>query len=321
MKQLLTIQWHATEYQDKVSKNVASHYFARETKVRDIGVEQMLKKIYTAAFNDNGTSRAAENITKMSIEDRQFLDLMERECSKEGNHYKLPLPLINPDAVFPNNRRMAELRLKNLKKRFIKDKQYHKDCTSFMKDMIRKGYAEMSDSKTNQQGKTWFIPHHGIYYPSKPGKVWIVFDCSEEYDGVSVNKRLLSGPDLTNQIVGILVKFREDYVAIMADIEAMFYQVFVANQHRSLLSFLWWENGATTKVSSPSCSNYALRRTARDNEAKYDPEVAEILRRNFYVDDILKSVKDEETAVTLIKDVKALCAEGGFHLTRFVRNS
>ena len=64
--------------QDKVSKNVASHYFARETEVRNIGIEQMLKKIYTAEFNDNDTSRAAENIIKMSIEDRQFLNLMER---------------------------------------------------------------------------------------------------------------------------------------------------------------------------------------------------------------------------------------------------
>ena len=74
-------------------------------------------------------------------------------------------------------------------------------------------------------------------------------------------------------------------------------------------------------ISSPSCSNYALRRTARDNNVKYDPEVAETLRSNFYVDDLLKSVKDEEIAVTLMKDVKALCAEGGFHLTKFVSNS
>ena len=94
------------------SKNVASHYFARETEVRDIGIEQMLKKIYTAEFNDNDTSRASENITKMFIEDRQYLYLIERECSKEGNHYKLPLPLRNPGAVFPNNSRMAESRLK-----------------------------------------------------------------------------------------------------------------------------------------------------------------------------------------------------------------
>ena len=74
-------------------------------------------------------------------------------------------------------------------------------------------------------------------------------------------------------------------------------------------------------TSSPSCSNYALRRTARDNEAKYDPEVAETLRSNFYVDHLLKSVKDEEIAFTLIKDVKALCAGGGFHLTKFVSSS
>ena len=59
------------------------------------------------------------------------------------------------------------MRLKNLKKRFIKDKQYHKDYTSFMEDMIKKGYAEKSDSKANQQGKTWFIPHHGVCHPSK----------------------------------------------------------------------------------------------------------------------------------------------------------
>ena len=45
------------------------------------------------------------------------------------------------------------------------------------------------------------------------------------------------------------------------------------------------------------------------------------LRSNFHVDDLLKSVKNEEIAVTLIKDVKALYAEGGFHLTKFVSNS
>ena len=111
-----------------------------------------------------------------------------------------------------------------------------------MEDMIKKGYAEKSGPKANYQGKTWFIPHHGVYHSSKPGKIRVVFDCSAEYDGVSVNERLLSGPDLTNQVVGILVKFRKDYVTIMADIEATFYQVFMENQHRSLFSFLWWEN-------------------------------------------------------------------------------
>ena len=38
-------------------------------------------------------------------------------------------------------------------------------------------------------------------------------------------------------------------------------------------------------ISSPSCSNYALRKTADDNEEEYGIAVASTMRRNFYVDD------------------------------------
>ena len=189
--------------------------------------------------------------------------------------------------MFPDNRSMAEARLKNLKKRFSRDKQYHEDYTKFMEDMVQKGYAEKSFQQV-QQGKTWFIPHHGIYHPSKPGKIRVVFDCSAEYNGVSLNKKLMSGPGLSNQIISTLVKFIKDFVVVIADIEAMFYQVFVADQLRNLLSFLWWETRGISeqpqhyhmnvhvfgRTSSPSYSNYALRRTARDYEQKYGKEVA-----------------------------------------------
>ena len=74
-------------------------------------------------------------------------------------------------------------------------------------------------------------------------------------------------------------------------------------------------------TSSPSCSNYALRRTARDREQKYGKEVADTLRGDFYVDDLLKSVQDKQKAIKLMKDVTAMCAEGGFWLTKFVSNS
>ena len=236
--------------------------------------------------------------------------------------------------MFPDNRSIAEVRLKNLKKRFSRDKQHHEDYTRFMEDMIQKGYAEKLSQKV-QQGKTWFISHHGVYHPSKPGKMQVVFDCSAEYNGVSINKKLMSGPDLTNQIISILVKFRKDFVVIMADIESMFYQVFVADQHRNLLSFLWLENGDINEqpqhyhmnvhifggTSLLSCSNYAWQRTAIDHEQKYGKEVADTLRGDFYVDDLLKSVQDEQQAIKLMKDVTAMCAEGGFRLTKFVSNS
>ena len=52
-------------------------------------------------------------------------------------------------------------------------------------------------------------------------------------------------------------------------------------------------------VSSPSVTNFALKRTATDNEEQYGTLVAETLQKNFYVDDCLRSVNSEGTAVEL----------------------
>ena len=65
-------------------------------------------------------------------------------------------------------------------------------------------------SEVQPYGKTWYIPHHGIYHPSKPGKIQLVVDSRAEFNGRSINKGLLSGPDLTNQLVGVLVRFRQE---------------------------------------------------------------------------------------------------------------
>lgn len=140
---------------------------------------------------------------------------------------------------------------------------------------------------------------------------------------------------MTNLLVGVLLRFRKENVAIMADIEAMFYQVRIPESQRSFFRFFWWEDGNLEKepteyemcvhlfgaVSSGGCANYALRQTADDCEAQFGPEVAETIRRNFYVDDMLKSVNEVTKAKTLVAGVQAGCASGGFRLTKFVSNS
>ena len=63
-------------------------------------------------------------------------------------------------------------------------------------------------------------------------------------------------------------------------------------------------------VSSPACANHALQRTADNNEDKYGTEVANTLRGNFYVDDVLKSASTEDKAIDLVKDVKARSEDG-----------
>ena len=121
----------------------------------------------------------------------------------------------------------------------------------------------------------------------------------------------------------------------MGHIEKMYFQILVADEHRSLLRFLWWKDGGMSKeiidhemcvhvfggVSSGACSNYALRRTGTENENKYCRDAAQTLKYTFNVDDLLKSVENEAKAIRLTKDVKSMCQEGDFNLTKFASNS
>ena len=98
---------------------------------------------------------------------------------------------------------------------------------------------------TATPGKTWYLPHHWVYHPNKPGKIRVVFDLGAKYKGTCLNKEPFSGPDLTNQIIGVLLRFREERV--MEDIEAMFHQVKVPDTQCSFLKFLWQEDSDTSK--------------------------------------------------------------------------
>lgn len=121
----------------------------------------------------------------------------------------------------------------------------------------------------------------------------------------------------------------------MADIEKMFYQVRVPTEDAKYLRFLWWPGGDMGKapeefqmlvhlfggVPSPSCASYALRRTADDNVEHFDEDTIQKVRRNFYVDDCLKSMEDDQCASRLIDQLCQLLAKGGFRLTKWISNS
>ena len=74
-----------------------------------------------------------------------------------------------------------------------------------MKDMIDNGYAEKAPDDDNlKPGMTFYINHHGTRHPKKK-KLRIVFNCSQEYSGESLNKYLIQGPLLTNDLTGVLL--------------------------------------------------------------------------------------------------------------------
>ena len=78
-------------------------------------------------------------------------------------------------------------------------------------------------------------------------KFHAVFDCAARFCGVSLNDLLLQGLDITNNLVGVLSRFRQEPVAFAVDIKAMFHQVYVAEPDKEALRFLWWPGNDMTK--------------------------------------------------------------------------
>jgi len=129
------------------------------------------------------------------------------------------------------------------------------------------------------------------------------------------------------------MRFRQELMAMSADIEAMFNQVAVPEDlyPQSVLRFVW-RRTPENKVDvyqyvrhifgakcSPTCSNYALRRTAQDNKDSL-PLEAEVVERNLYMDDLFKSVPSLLEACSLQAEPVNLLSLGGFRLTKWISN-
>ena len=275
----------------------------------------------------------------MSQEDIRAVNIMKSTIRLRSGHYEIALPWKRFPPWFPNNRPLAEHRLTPLKKRLLKGPKLFLKYAKFVDNLFEKQFAQKvsADSFNKFHEAIWYLPHHPVFSSNKPDKLWVKFNCAAVYYGASLNDQLLQGPDLTNKLFGVLTRFKQEPIAPTADIESMFYQVNVHPEDCNALSFLWCPQndlGLETEefqmtvhlfaaTSSPSCSNFALLKTADDNTNEFENIVTDTVKRNFYVVDCLKSVKDEDKALTLACDLRKLLAKGGFRLTKvdFVSNS
>ncbi|XP_071486058.1 uncharacterized protein [Diadema antillarum] len=132
---------------------------------------------------------------------------------------------------------MVEKRWNQLSARFRKKPQFFADYLKFMEEVIH-DYAEKVPVESMENKHVNYIPHTGVYHPRKPKKIRVVFDCSASYRGVSLNDHLLQGPNLMNNLLGVLCRFRKEEITFATDVKSMFHQFQVPKEDRDLLRFL-----------------------------------------------------------------------------------
>ena len=144
--------------------------------------------------------------------------------------------------------------------------------------------------------------------------------------GHVLNEYWAKGPDLLNNILGVLLRFREYEVAFIGDIKKMYHTVAtnVLDQHTH--RFLWRDMETTKepdiyviqRVSfgdkpSGAIATVALRKTAEMGKDQF-PEASQVILNNTYMDDIIDSVNNRTKAKQITDDIEKLLNKGGFKL-------
>ena len=164
---------------------------------------------------------------------------------------------------------------------------------------------------------------------NEPGKVRRVANAASKFRGQSLNSNL-TGPDLLNNLLGVLMRFREHPVAVLADIDAMFMQIAIHQFDQSALQFLWSADNQIQQYQftrlifgancSPSCAKYVLNHCAKEKSQQF-PKALKVVRKHFYMDDYIQSHATEEDACKAVLETKHCLQTDGFRLTKFVSNS
>ena len=202
-----------------------------------------------------------------------------------------------------------------------------------MEANVAKGYIRKLEPGEIDDGLSWYLPHFPVVREDKETtKVRIVFDSAAQYGGISLNDTMLPGPKLQQDVFDVLLRFRSNPVALVADLTEMFSQVVMAKKDRQYHRFLWrgLDLARPPEVyeamrlmfgdrASPYLAQYIVRQHAEDNNDDYPLAVAIILLQ-MYMDDIMTSLERDDEAIKACDQLIELLGKAGCKIRQWCSN-
>ena len=191
---------------------------------------------------------AYKQVDSRSAANAQGMKIREETTFNDGCRYQVGMLWADDESTLPNNYFLALVQLKSLERRLGKDSQLKENYSKTIKEDLEKRYivqVDKSECFRTDNRREWYLPHHPVIHPHKPGKVRRVLNGAAKFHGYSLNNALLTGPDLLQSLIHIVFRFRQYPNALSADIEGMFLQVGVIPKDQPSLRFLWREDQST----------------------------------------------------------------------------
>ncbi|XP_036329696.1 uncharacterized protein LOC118741829 [Rhagoletis pomonella] len=269
-----------------------------------------------------------------SNDDKRAIEILDRTCIKVDGRFEVGLLWRDEDYSLPESYNNAVSRLNCLKNKIKREPELYGKIDNQIRNLIQKNYAvELSKTDMAINNKhIWYLPIFIAKNPNKPNKVRLVWDAAAKSHGTSLNDHLLTGPDLLQPLIEILLRFRVGEVAICADIAEMFHRINIRKEDMHAQRFLWYDQiSGQTKAyvmcamtfginCGPCIAHYVRNKNAEQNRQKY-PSAYEAIQNAHYVDDYIDSAENEEAAFAVADEVRSVHRAGGFEIRNWASNS
>ena len=284
---------------------------------------------------DMETYASVCDVSGRSKEEKRAQAILEKTTQQNGERYEVGLLWADDNPNLPNNYYSAYQQFLSMERRLSKDPELKEAYKVTIEIDLENHFVrklEQEEIVSTENEMQWYLPHHPVKHPHKSGKVRRVCNAASKFKGVSLNDKLLSGPVMLRNLVGIVFRFREHQIAITADIQSMFLQVAVPKEECKVLRFLWRDRTEDSigifeynrhvfgAKSSPTCANHGFLQGGRDQKVEF-PSAASTIDRNFHLDDLVKSVDSPQAAINCYQELVETLKRSGFTLKKWASNS
>lgn len=229
-----------------------------------------------------------------------------------------------------DSRRKALARFFSIERMLKRNPKMREQYVEFMNEYIDLNHMTLAKNYAEPGEVEYFIPHHPVVKEdSLTTKTRVVFDGSAKGDlGYSVNDVLHTGPLLLNNLWEILLRFRMNEVAFVADVAKMYRQIWIHPTHRKYQKIFWRSDPTETVkeyelntvtygiAPSPYLAIACLKQIAQDNLEKY-PRSSKIVEDDSYVDDVISGDSSVEEVKQRVKEITGMLLERGFPLKKW----
>ncbi|CAG5020173.1 unnamed protein product [Parnassius apollo] len=181
-----------------------------------------------------------------------------------------------------------------------------------------------------------YLPHHCIHRPeSTTTSLRVAFNgTSKTSSGLSLNDVMHQGLNLQQDLLSLIITWRQYQYAYTADIEKMFRQILIHEEDQRYQRIIWRNSPTETlqeyqlatvtygTKAAPFLAMMVLKQLAKDEGHKYqESPAAKVLQEYFYMEDLISGSHDLASAKKLQSDLKNLLKAGGFNLRKWSANT